>query len=140
MEIVGVSREPGRGVTDDVGLYEFWTDTSVPVRLHDMDFQSLHSFPASRRLVLRFVYDAASIPPEAAATPVAVLTFDGVHLLQVREDADAFEHPQETWSQVTAFDYEPSTGTLALFTFTMDLVFTADLLTVALAPGWTSTT
>jgi hypothetical protein len=80
---VGVSEDPKRGVLSaGTGLYEFWTDSDVPVRLHDMNFEGLdYRYDPRPTLVLRFRYDEAQwTPPEAIATPVVELTFDDVRV------------------------------------------------------------
>lgn len=71
MEILGVSCTPGPGVESDMGLYEFCTDSDVPVRLHDIAFQGLHHQPVPPRLTLRFAYDDPMWTPRKADSDVS---------------------------------------------------------------------
>lgn len=132
---IGVSDDPERGVRSDRGgLYEFWTDTGVPVRLHDMSFEGLdYRNDVRPMLVLRFRYDDADwTPPEAVATPVVEMTFDDVSVRLWEEDAEALAEVGAPLGQVGTFDYnEPSE--FGLQTYALRLTFSARRVRVRLS-------
>jgi len=119
------------------GLYEVVTPAGVPVRLHDMSFVSLTFTPSSPpSLELRFVYDDPTWTPELAAdTPVAVFTFSNAVVLQHEDEPVEAGTPPEALRQVSGFDYDESTATFALSTFTTYIVLTASKLSLTLKPS-----
>lgn len=133
---VGVSEDPRRGVQSaGTGLYEFWTDTDVPVRLHDMNFNGLdYRYDPRPTLVLRFRYDEAEwTPPEAVATPVVEMTFDDVRIRCWEEDAEALADAEAPLGQVSAFDSDEQSE-FELLTSSLRLTFSARRVRVRLLP------
>jgi hypothetical protein len=124
---VGVSEDPKRGVLSaGTGLYEFWTDSDVPVRLHDMNFEGLdYRYDPRPTLVLRFRYDEAQwTPPEAIATPVVEMTFDDVWVRCWEEDAETLADADAPLGLVSAFNYDERSE-FDLQTFALGLKFSA---------------
>ena len=109
VEFIGVSGDPHRGVVSTgAGLYEFWTDSGVPVRLHEATFRGfeyrLHPEPS---LTVTFEYDNPEwTPTEALRTPVIEIRFDGVSRLRWEEETSAFAEPREFHGEVALFDYD----------------------------------
>ena len=136
---VGVSEDPQRGVhIEGIGLYEFWTDTGVPVRLHDMNFEGLDYRNDPRpTLVLRFRYDEPEwTPPEAIATPVVEMAFDDVRIRCWEDDTQALAGLDIPFGQVSTFDYD-GRSEFDLQTYSMGLTFSAQRVRVRLTP-WES--
>ena len=106
-EFSGISGRSGRGIETPVGLYEFWTDTEVPVRLHDATFLGLdYRLSPEPMLTMLFVYDDPEwTPAEAAATPIIRFSFTGVTGVHVDEDPEAWSEPIVPPGEVAAFDY-----------------------------------
>jgi hypothetical protein len=133
---VGVSENPRRGVQSaGTGLYEFWTDTNVPVRLHDMSFEGLdYRYDPRPTLVLRFRYDDAEwTPPEAVATPVVEMTFDDVSVRYWEEDAGTAADVDGSFQQVSSFDYDERSE-FDLVTYSLRLTFSAQRVRIRLIP------
>jgi hypothetical protein len=133
---VGVSDDPRRGVKSaGNGLYEFWTDTNVPVRLHDMTFEALdYRYDPRPTLVLRFRYDEAEwTPPEAVATPVVEMTFDDVRVRHWEEDAETLADVDANWGLVSTFDYDERSE-FDLVTYSLRLTFSAQRVRIRLIP------
>jgi hypothetical protein len=77
---MGVSEDPGRNVASaGTGLYEFWTDTDVPVRLHDMSFEGFdYRNDARPSLILRLRGHADTMSRERPVLPRTACCVDGV--------------------------------------------------------------
>ena len=134
---VGVSEDPGRSVQSaGTGLYELWTDTDVPIRLHDMSFEGLdYRYDLRPTLVLRFRYDDAEwTPAEAVATPVAEMTFDDVRIRRWEEEAEALADVDAPWGLVSMFDYDERSD-FDLQTYSLRLTFSARRVRVRLTSG-----
>src|SRR5438445_5161831 len=88
-EIVGVSIDPRHDVANSgTGLFEFWTDQSVPVRLHDMDLISIEVLPVEQVLIVQFEYTERQwTPVEAVPVPVVVMRFEGVSVRWWNQEA-----------------------------------------------------
>lgn len=123
VEFVGVSTDPGRGVREGVGPYEFVTDAGVHVYLHDADFLGLVWLPnATARFY--FVYDPETAPLFAVKeTPVIELTFSQAQVLFWETDSDALRDT-EWHGQVSVFAWDGGDG-FDLTTYTLHLSFTA---------------
>lgn len=133
-EILGVTDDPRHDVASGgTGLYEFWTADGVPVYLHDTTLISLDWQPVRRRLGLRFVYDDPQwTPPEVARTPIVLMDFERVVLLEWSQDNEGHEDaPDEVAGQVADFSYDGRDG-FELVTAQSVIGFTASRLTVAL--------
>ena len=114
-------------------LHEFHTTDGVPVRLHDMSFDSLDYRVSPPGLTLRFRYDdPVWTPPEAAATPVAVFSFTGVQVWQWEDDHDLFDVPAAARGQVSNFEWHAPSRTFSLDTINTALLFSAARLAVHL--------
>ncbi len=118
-----IERAPTRfvGVTLDevraagTGLYEVITTAGVPVRLHDMTLTRLTHDAAARRLVLELQYDDPLwTPPEAEATPFAVLSFDGVEVVEQHDEPAGPQSPPDALGLVQGFDFDERSGVFAL--------------------------
>jgi len=133
-EFIGVTADSRHDVASGgTGLYEFWTSTGVPVRLHDTVLTSIELRPIDRTLILRFEYeDSAWMPPEAVQTPVIVMEFDDVTILEWLQAADDGEEPPaEAFGQVADFGHF-NRNTFQLTTYLSDIQFTAARATVTL--------
>jgi hypothetical protein len=134
VDFVGVSQDPNRGIASGgSGLYEFWTDSDVPVRLHDANFCGFEYRLRPRpSLTARFRYDDPEFPPaEAVSTPVIEIHFDDVHIRHWEDDEQALTEPSEYHGQVSAFDHDGEWFDLQ--TFTLRLAFTAERVQVTLS-------
>lgn len=131
---LGVSDDPTRDLRSaGTGLFEFWTDTDVPVKLHDMRFEGLdYRIDPRPNLVLRFRYDEEEwTPPDAIATPVVEMTFDDVRVRYWEADEEAWADLVAPQGQVTLFDYiEPAE--FELQTDSLGLKFSASRVRVRL--------
>lgn len=115
------------------GLYEVTTDSGVPVRLHDMSLTRLAHDRDGRTLCMEFLYDDPQWTPEAARqTPLAVLAFDGVEVVEQQDEPAEPGTPEDALGQVQGFDYHRASGIFALSTFTTYWVFRASGLTLTL--------
>jgi len=135
-EFRGVTGDPDHDVqSGGTGLYEFRTDTRVPVYLHDTAFEVLTYRPGpTPTLRLQFRYDDPEwTPPEAADTPVVEMIFDQVRIGRWVEDHDAFSVPEDALGQVHLFDYDGADG-FVLNTLTTELTFSAETATICLLP------
>lgn len=113
--------------------YEFWTESGVPVRLHDMSFTKFTYDVAPRTLTMRFTYeDPEWTPPEAVTTPVAVFGFAGVRVRRWEDESDLSRTPLDVRGQVSDFRYCARTNVFDLVTIDTRLLFTADRLSVSL--------
>ena len=119
---------------DGTGLYELTTRDGVPVRLHDMSYLDLTYRPGPAALLtLRFRYDdPASTPEAAAATPVAVLSFSKVVVVQHEDEEAPLGTPTSAFGQVVDFSYGPGDGTFILQTFNTYLIFRAERFALSL--------
>ncbi|GAA2843290.1 hypothetical protein [Kribbella solani] len=115
------------------GLYEFWTDQGVPVRLHDMGLVGIELQPVDRTLILRFEYTEARWTPEAAVrTPVVAMCFADVMIRGWEYDGTrpgGEEPPAEAYGQVSDFEYD-NWDTFRLTTYSFLIEFTASGVTV----------
>ncbi|RHA37745.1 hypothetical protein D1825_16010 [Cellulomonas rhizosphaerae] len=119
----------------DFTLYEFQTEAGMWVRLHDMRFIGFDYQVQIPTLTLRFVYDDPQwTPPEARATPVAVLSFREVLVHAWEDDDDLLGTPIEVRGQVGALDYLSSSNEFSLNTVNTRLRFSARSLEVHLEP------
>jgi hypothetical protein len=135
-EIVGISTDPRHNVTSGgAGLYEFWTAGGVPVYLHDTTLISMELRPRDRRFVVRFDYsDPQWTPPAASQTPIIVMEFEEVTILEWIQDSDGGEDaPADVNGQVSDFAHF-SPNAFQLTTYQSDIRFTAGKLTVTLLP------
>lgn len=137
-EIVGVTIDPRHDLASGgTGLYEFWTDHSVPVRLHDTELISVELRPIDRTMILQFEYTQAQwTPPEAVPTPVVVMRFEEVAIHEweqqgARNGGD--EPPAEAHGQVDDFEYD-NWETFRLATYSSIIEFIASRLTITLEP------
>ena len=121
-EFVGVSREPGRGIREGVGPYEFFTPDGVLVYLHDTHFRGLVWLPGAEARFY-FVFDPEWTPAGAKSTPVIELTFSKMQVSLWETDMDAIE-PTESRGQVSDFAWDGGHG-FDLSTFTLHLSFSA---------------
>ena len=102
---VGVTLDEVRAAGS--GLYEVTTTEGVPVRLHDMSLTRLVHDEVKRTLVMEFLYDAQQwTPPEAAATPLAVYSFEDVVVLEQEDEPVEPDDPPEALGQVSFFNYD----------------------------------
>jgi hypothetical protein len=135
--MVGVTSDPQRGLNaHGLGLYEFWTDQGVPVRLHDTSLISVELRPIDRTLTLRFEYnDALWTPPEAIPTPVVVMRFEKITIRGWEQDPsdDGDEPPAAVYGQVEDFEYDDE-ETFRLTTYSFTVEFTASRLTITPEP------
>jgi hypothetical protein len=135
--IVGVTTDPRHDLASGgTGLYEFWTDQSVPVRLHDTDLISVELRPIDRTLTLQFDYnDSRWTPPEAVPTPVIVMGFAHVAIHECKQYASAIgdETPADVYGQVEDFEYDDD-ETFKLTTYSFTVEFTASRVTVTPEP------
>lgn len=128
---VGVALDEVR--SGGTGLYEVYTTTGVPVRLHDMSLSRLTHDAAARTLIVEFVYDDPQwTPPTAEATPVAVFSFDDVEVLEQEDESAEPGTPPTALGQVQGFDYWESNGIFALQVYTTYWVFRASVVTLRL--------
>ncbi|MEV1170672.1 hypothetical protein [Nonomuraea sp. NPDC049784] len=128
-EFVGVTKDKDRGVTSNGGLYEFRTEDSAHVYLHDTDFRHLTYQPGRPPVLeLEFVYDPQWTPLELSKTPVVVFRFEDVRLVEWREDQEGHDcvtaHPDAPSGQVELFDWDGA-DLFTLHTFTLYLAFHA---------------
>ncbi|MEV3985934.1 hypothetical protein [Nonomuraea sp. NPDC049758] len=128
-EFVGVTEDKNRGVTPNGGLYEFWTEDSAHVYLHDTQFRRLTYQPGRPPVLeLEFVYAARWTPPELSKTPVVVFRFEDVRLVERQEDQEGHDcvtaHPDSPPGQVELFDWDGA-DLFTLHTFTLYLAFHA---------------
>jgi hypothetical protein len=138
-EFVGVTKDKHHGVTSRGGLYEFWTEDSAPVYLHDTDFRHLTYQPGRPPVLeLEFVYDPHWTPSELSKTPVVVFRFENVRLVEWREDEEGHDqvtaHPDAPPGQVGFFDWN-GTDLFTLCTFTLHLMFHAPRAEVTVRPN-----
>ncbi len=135
-----MSSEPGWGIGDSggasSGLYEFKTESGVPVRLHDAAFLGFDFRPGPRPwLVTRFLYnDPKWTPVEARATPLIAIRFDDVHITALDQDTHVIGEPAEAIGQVSNFDYYEEFDSFDLQTYTLRLELTAKRVEVTLHP------
>ena len=128
---VGVTLDKVRAA--GTGMYEVTTTGGVPVRLHDMTLDRLVHDPVARTLLMDFRYDEEQwTPPEAAATPVAVFSFDGVEVVEQQDEPAPPDTPPNALGQVSGFDFDEQSGIFALSTFTTYWAFTADAASITL--------
>ncbi len=108
------------------GLYEVTTTAGVWVRLHDMSFLGLAYFCEPPVLTMAFRYEDPEWTPDSAVeTPLAVFTFEGVHVHSWTDEEPTPDTPPGVLGQVSLFDYFRPTGTFHLSTYVVDFVFTA---------------
>ncbi|MER7503640.1 hypothetical protein AB0L05_15510 [Nonomuraea pusilla] len=134
-EIIGVTKDPERGVTAKSGLYEFFTEAGGHVYLHDMSFTRLTYQPGRPPVLeLQFVYHPGWTPPELSATPVVTFGFEDVRVVEWREDLEGHgcvaANPDAPPGQVDYFDWD-GTDLFTLDSFTLHLAFQASRLVVA---------
>jgi hypothetical protein len=128
---VGVTLDEVRAA--GTGLYEVTTTTGVPVRLHDMSLTRLAHDEAARTLVIEFLYDDPQwTPPEAETTPLAVLSFDDVEVVQQQGEPAAPETPPDELGSVQRFDFDERSGVFALSAYTTYWAFRASVATLRL--------
>lgn len=115
------------------GLYEVFTSSGVPVRLHDMSLTRLVYDADRRRLMMTFLYDDPEWTPDAARdTPQAVFTFDGVEVLEQQDQPAEPGTPSDALGLVQGFDFHSQSGIFALSAYTTYWVFRADSLVLTL--------
>ena len=122
-EFRGVSIEPGRGIREGVGPYEYFTPDAAHVYLHDADFLGLVWLPDAN-LRFYFSYDAETAPLYGAAdSPVIELTFSRVEVHTWETDMDAVSD-MEHQGQVSAFSWDTGNG-FDVITYTLHMSFSA---------------
>jgi hypothetical protein len=95
-EFTGVSTAAGRGIEAPGGPYEFDTEQGAHIYLHDTELTRLgYEVGPPSVLELHFVYDPAR-------TPIVVLRFEGVHILEWRHTPAP---PEAPLGQVSTFDW-----------------------------------
>jgi hypothetical protein len=104
-EFGGVSIEPGRGIREGVGPYEYFTPDGAHVYLHDADFLGLVWAPDAT-LRFYFSYDGETAPLYGAKdTPVIELTFSRVEVHAWETDLGALPET-EHHGQVSTFSWD----------------------------------
>ncbi|WP_433512479.1 hypothetical protein ACQP2T_53550 [Nonomuraea sp. CA-143628] len=128
-EFAGVAKDKDHGVTSDGGLYEFWTENSAHIYLHDTGFRRL-TYQSGRPpvLELEFVYHPQWTAPELSNTPVVIFRFEDVRLVEWREDQEGHNCVTADLNappgQVELFDWDGA-DLFTLRTFTLHLAFQA---------------
>jgi hypothetical protein len=119
----GVSADPGRGIREGVGPYEYFTPQGAHVYLHDADFLGLVWLPGAT-LRFYFIYDRETAPLYGAKdTPVIELTFSRVEVHIWETDMDALPEAEHQ-GQVSTFSWDTGDG-FDLITYTLHLSFAA---------------
>lgn len=122
-EFTGVTEGEARGATSRGGLYEFWTEDSVHVYLHDADFSRL-TYQPSRPPVLELEFAYGREPTVLAV----IFRFEDVRIVEWREDQEGHDcvttNPEAPPGQVDLFDWDGA-DLFGLYTFTLFLAFSA---------------
>lgn len=118
-EFVGVSEEPGRGISS-TGPYEFFTDKGEHVYLHDMDFLGVAWRPVGT-MQFYFRYAEDWTPAEVRESPVVELTFHGVDVRHWATDLGEVS-TSEALGQVSGFGWD-GRDSFHLQTWTLSLAF-----------------